>query len=623
MMEREAILAEIEKAGCIMRQSGRCDSWFDGCDEHVKKVSETVNGPMIGDFAVAIGHSNNNLADMFRHGGQFFGHLPAGGIGEAVTSAGPVGDVEALRANCHASNCQLADTMRADSFEEAVHELTCADASRGWMSYPVPASQCDLTCVRAVPRFGIEQGVKKDGSIKVRAVDNFSWIAPDADVPQQTRRQCKLASLNGCTSVPERIQHDHLDDLLGSVHHAKSLFGELPSIFKADIASAFRRVPLAPEQTWAAAIMYIFQGVVMFSRHWASPFGALSSVYNWERVGRFFCTLARKLLHIAVFEYVDDYFAAERAETVEHAMLCFARLVRAMLGPDAIAPGKLEFGRSLSVLGVSVILLPDRFQLRPCKGKMMKCLAVMRAALAPGGSLPGGGAQKLAGRLQWACQYLFHRLGRAMIRPIYAQAKFGRSSVGEELRFALLWWCRVIELDIVEERFWEVSEAPVAHMFVDASGIESRCAAVLFIDGKCLYTDGVPRQQIMDQFLARRDRQITTLEILAISIGLSTFASELRSRKVVVWSDNTGAEAASRKGSAKAWDHCRLVHDIWEQALQNNSHIWVERVPSHDNISDSPSRCAYDLMRRLNASWRKPVVASMYLSCGPSPREST
>ena len=93
----------------------------------------------------------------------------------------------------------------------------------------------------------------------------------------------------------------------------------------------------------------------------------------------------------------------------------------------------------------------------------------------------------------------------------------------------------------------------------------------MFIDGKCMYTDGVPRQQIMEKFFHRQDKQITTLEILAIAIGLSTFAPELQGRKVVVWSDNTGAEAASRKGSAKAWDQCRLIHEIWQQVRRD----WV------------------------------------------------
>ena len=58
----------------------------------------------------------------------------------------------------------------------------------------------------------------------------------------------------------------------------------------------------------------------------------------------------------------------------------------------------------------------------------------------------------------------------------------------------------------------------------------------------------------------------------------------------MVWTDNQGAEGASRSGRAKSWDHCRMIHEIWLHALQNGTHVWIERVPSHDNISDSPSR---------------------------------
>ena len=112
-------------------------------------------------------------------------------------------------------------------------------------------------------------------------------------------------------------------------------------------------------------------------------------------------------------------------------------------------------------------------------------------------------------------------------------------------------------------------------------------------------------------------RQITTLEILAIAIGLSTFQDELRTRKVVVWSDNKGAEGASRKARAKAWDHCRLIHDIWTHAYQNQIHLWIERVPSHDNLSDSPTRNAYGvaemLRSRSQGMWKAPVVAGTFL----------
>ena len=174
-------------------------------------------------------------------------------------------------------------------------------------------------------------------------------------------------------------------------------------------------------------------------------------------------------------------------EAVSFALAVSLAFVRALMGKAAIAADKLMFGSTLEVLGVVINLMDDRFTLCPCEKKLKKCLDVMRAALAEGGILRRGCASKLAGRLQWSTQYLFHRLGRAMLRPIFAQCHAGDRSVGSDLRVALSWWCKVLELGIVEERFWKLSEAPLAHMFVDAAGKSARygptavaCVAILF-----------------------------------------------------------------------------------------------------------------------------------------------
>ena len=138
----------------------------------------------------------------------------------------------------------------------------------------------------------------------------------------------------------------------------------------------------------------------------------------------------------------------------------------------------------------------------------------MRQALTEG-VLHSGAAKKLAGRLNWAVQYLFHWLGRAMIRPIYDQAysrfvnalhcvcvqdplgfAYSRNgSVGKELRVALTWWLWALGLDIMEERPWTSADEPLAHLFVDARGSPAHCAAVLFIDGiaPCSRMVGHPR----------------------------------------------------------------------------------------------------------------------------------
>ena len=79
-------------------------------------------------------------------------------------------------------------------------------------------------------------------------------------------------------------------------------------------------------------------------------------------------------------------------------------------------------------------------------------------------------------------------------------------------------------------------------LLVDARGAPARCAAVLFLGNEAMFTDGAPSAAVMSRFKERRDNQITSLEMLAISIGLSTFAAELQNRTVIVYSDNRGAE---------------------------------------------------------------------------------
>ena len=105
-------------------------------------------------------------------------------------------------------------------------------------------------------------------------------------------------------------------------------------------------------------------------------------------------------------------------------MNCYARLVRAMLGPEAIAADKLMCGRSLVVLGVQLQLNTKGLKCKPEADKKSKCLLAITEALTQG-VLHAGTAQKLSGRLSWAVQYMFFRVGRAMLRPIFNQ-KFSR-----------------------------------------------------------------------------------------------------------------------------------------------------------------------------------------------------
>ena len=149
-----------------------------------------------------------------------------------------------------------------------------------------------------------------------------------------------------------------------------------------------------------------------------------------------------------------------------------------------------------------------------------------------------------------------------------------------------------------------------------------RCAAVLFIDGKFHYTDGVPSKKIMEQFKARNDRldpvllsfgvaslctlcavrQITTLELLSISIGLSTFQSELQGRKVVVWSDNKGAEGAftAVSSTTSGCTHSRMARIFGLSACRRTT-------TSRIHLPEEPMRSWRDYVSWGKVSGKVPV----------------
>lgn len=107
--------------------------------------------------------------------------------------------------------------------------------------------------------------------------------------------------------------------------------------------------------------------------------------------------------------------------------------------------------------------------------------------------------------------------------------------------------------------------------------------------------------RILKAFQPREDNQIMGLEMLSIALGLCSFEHLLRRRRVVIWSDNTGAQAAAGSGAARAFDHACLAHGLWVKIAQLRCLARVERVPTDENIADDPSRGEFGLLRQLGA----------------------
>ena len=189
-------------------------------------------------------------------------------------------------------------------------------------------------------------------------------------------------------------------------------------------------------------------------------------------------------------------------------------------------------------------------------------------------------------RLAWTCQFAFKRLGRATMTAIYAQKTARKGTLSRALKLALLWWKEVLEQHLGQLRPWAAVRTETVDLVCDVRSTPPRVVAVLRIDRDVFYSDAATPACVMSSFHYREDNQVASLEILSIAFGmaasvcvcvcvyalrvhscccpgLSTFAHKLKGRNVCVHSDSTGAQHATSKGRAKAFDHTCLVHGIW------------------------------------------------------------
>lgn len=204
-----------------------------------------------------------------------------------------------------------------------------------------------------------------------------------------------------------------------------------------------------------------------------------------------------------------------------------------------------------------------------------------------------------------------------MLRPLFAQAHapLRGSKLSSDLRAALEWWEHTLQNARCEIVHLRAPALPVVDVFTDASGKPPCAAAVMHDQGRFAYTVSHPSGGTLAEFQERSDDQIMALELLAVVLALASFKAALVGRNVRLWIDNQGGQFALLRGSAKALDHNRLVHEVWSFALRHGIGLWLERVPSALNIADEPSRGETSTVRGLGAQLTEP---SLQLHSGPS-----
>ena len=313
----------------------------------VFQVAGAANGPLFAHLARRCECSDGAAVNLLRNGGNLFGVLDFSGNGNELPVP-PDFDKNAVLKGLVDRNMKVLQGRRCDVHAERLFEMALAEVNLGRLSGPEDPSQVDWCNACVAPRFSVEQGTLLDGRPKLRAVDD------------------ETASLvNASTAATTKLHCDRLDQLHRLMTTMASAADIPLSLWKADIDAAYRRVPLIPEHRNFAKVafmsqeglrscvhshclhelvFFMFAGVQVFT-HNAMPFGAVSSVHHWDRIGapslrtsmlsyRFrrtaaagdlICKIARRALRLPVLRYVDDYYSACPAGIEDQCMRAFAR----------------------------------------------------------------------------------------------------------------------------------------------------------------------------------------------------------------------------------------------------------------------------------------------------------
>ena len=478
--------------------------------------------------------------------------------------------------------------MSEMEYMEDVWKETWNDYELGAMTAPEPLTPEHLKHVNVARRFPVRE--LRASGWRTRVVDH------------ETENAVNLA-----THMSDRTKGDTLDSLVQLLRLAHQR-GLSVALWKRDISRAFRRVPVRAAHLPFAFVVFEYLGKQWITGHTCMPFGSISAVLSWHRVGGAIRDIVEKLFLVPILRYVDDYFGIHRQKLQFTGGVCLD-LVAGLLGFPCDASKSADHHELMKVLGACVQLHQCRHQVQVFvpEDRRLKYLAAIKEATHT--ALDSGQASKVAGQLSWTVTLAADKIGRAYIKPFFAQAHAPRPVPSFRMRLAAHWW----EAYLAVERRTTISlsreDRKQALLWTDAAGESRLVAAVLALQQddqswQWWYVVTELPHWIWVQLQERGDHQIGVQEMAGIILGLHVFRHELEGRLLVSFQDNDGVLGSVLKGSSRADEINVMVAHLWIDCADRGMGLCMARVESAANVADGPTRHRWDLLRRLGAAER-------------------
>ena len=192
--DRETIISAIEAEACSPTMIAAQSRWLSTVDEEAQPMASLIHDPMISKLCRAAGIDPAQLeSDLC--GFSLTGKITGPGKRETF-SAEPTTSRAELESNIEITNNETLRTLHRDKNEDILMRDMLKDFDNHRMTRPKHISMVDIQKCLLARRFGVEQGVRANGDLKVRSCDDET-----------------ANGSNDTAAATEKVAHDHIDAL--------------------------------------------------------------------------------------------------------------------------------------------------------------------------------------------------------------------------------------------------------------------------------------------------------------------------------------------------------------------------------------------------------------------------
>ena len=387
-----------------------------------------------------------------------------------------------------------------------------------------------------------------------------------------------------------------------------------------DMDAAYRQLAVRDPQ-FSYVVLTTPQGHTLW-RHNAMSFGAVASVWAFNRLADAAMFLGRQILLGPILHFVDDYGGCEPSTSAASTFECFAHLT-AVLGLKMKAKKACPPQSRLKMLGVFIHCLPTEIQLQPCPDRVAKLDGIIQEALTKNELHPDT-AQKLAGKLMFLQTTVFGGTGKAALQVVYARSAQNAGDntlLNHALRAALMTLQKTLRqlvprslpvrhdisvTVLYTDAFFALgdqvprkpSQAPKKWVPSHALRSDHGWGYVLSIQGQTFYAFGKAPLALLQKY-CKRKAYIYFLELLAPVLVVAAL-HPLLTPFLLSFIDNQSGLMAISKGYGSDPAINGVIAFFWSliSALGWYPHfVWV---PSEHNIADPISRRDTQIAHRHN-----------------------